>query len=333
MIEIKTPYLLFTGEAENQVQAKTAAGINHFKPEKSIGYYSLNNNLELFSNLEHLSIKAAYEKGARTFIIGVANSGGIIPDNWLKAILEAITIGFDIASGMHTKLEDIAIIKEYAQKYQVNLYNVRHYNAELFIGKGSNRAGTRILTVGTDCSSGKMYSSLVIESALKKKGLEAEFIATGQTGILIKGSGISIDAVPADFISGMIEHMSPACNGYQIIEGQGSLFHPSYAGVSLGLLHGSQADYIIMCHDPLRKHIRHLADYNLPNILECIETNLNLGKLTNPNIKCAGITVNTSQMNEVDTVKYIEKLSEETGFAVTDPCKFGVDNIINNICN
>ena len=266
-------------------------------------------------------------------MIGVANSGGVIPDNWINAILEAITIGFDIASGMHTKLEEVPLIKEYAQKYQVNLHNVRHYNEELFIGKGAKRAGTRILTVGTDCSSGKMYTSLVIESALKHRGLEAEFIATGQTGILIKGNGVSIDAVPADFISGMIEYMTPACTGYQIIEGQGSLYHPSYAGVSLGLLHGSRADYIIMCHDPLRKHIRHIKEYNLPDISECIKTNLELGKLTNPNIKCAGISVNTSQMNESDTLQYIDKLSQETGFSVTDPCKFGVKDILDKICN
>ena len=128
-----------------------------------------------------------------------------------------------------------------------------------------------LLTVGTDCSIGKMYTALALERSMRKRGLAADFRATGQTGILIANGGIPVDAVIADFISGAAELISPARNdgGWDLIEGQGSLFHASYAGVSLGLLHGSQPDALVMCHEPTRTHMRGLPDAPLPDIKTC----------------------------------------------------------------
>ena len=334
MINIKKPYLLFLGDAESLLYAKTAAGIAYFRPEQCVGYCSLPGSKAVLENLPKLTLEQAKEKGTGTFVIGVANDGGYIPENWVKTIITAIELGFDIASGMHEKLETIDMIANCAKKNNVNLHNVRHYDGDLSVGTGIKRSGKRILTVGTDCSSGKMYTALKLDEALKERGDVSNFIATGQTGILISGSGISIDAVPSDFISGVVEYLSPATddNHYSIIEGQGSLYHPSYAGVSLGLLHGSQADYIIMCHDASRHNIKSLNHYKLPNIMKCIETNLQTGSITNSKIKCVGISVNTSALSDEETNMYISQLEKETGLLVTDPCKFGVDKLIGKIC-
>jgi len=334
MITLKTPYLLFTGDAQNRVNAKTATGIADFKPENCLGYYGLPEATLELDNLPKLSIKDAAAQGAKTFVIGLANSGGFIADNWVPAILEAIELGLDIASGLHKKLEDVPEIKNAAEKHGVSLHNVRHCTTELVTGSGNKRTGKRILTVGTDCSVGKMYTALVTEKALNNAGKKAHFVATGQTGILVAGSGIAIDAVISDFISGAVEMISPDIpeDEFQVIEGQGSLFHPSFAGVSLGLLHGSSADYIIMCHDPSREHMRHLPDYPVVSLKECIERNILMGSLTNPNIKCLGIACNTSSMPEADAKAYLEKISNELNLPATDPFRFGAESLITELC-
>jgi len=334
MINIETPYLLYLGDAKNLVQAKTAAGIAYFRPDQCTGYCRLPNAEAKIDNLPELSIEKAKEKGAKTFVIGLANQGGFIPENWIEDIISAIKLDFNIASGMHERLEDVKVIAEHAKTYNVKLYNVRHYSDSLPVGNGTPRLGKRILTVGTDCSTGKMYTALKIQEEMQKRKLKSDFVATGQTGILVSGKGISIDAVAADFISGTAEHLSPSNQetDFYIVEGQGSLYHPSYAGVSLGLLHGSQPDYIVMCHDYSRKHIRHLKNYSLPDIKDCIKTNLEMGKLTNPNIKCIGISVNTSSIGDEESKIYLSKLEKEIGLPATDPCKFGVTKLVDSIC-
>ena len=334
MIDLKTPYLLFLGDVQEADKAKTAIGIATFSPEKAIGYYSM---VDADINLNNLpkvkSIAKAKELGAKTFVIGLANHGGFIDPIWIPSILEAIKAGFDIASGLHKKLEDIPEIKQKSEKYGVNLYNVRHTDKDIPTGQGIKRDGIRILTVGTDCNVGKMYTTLHLERTLKTKGKKTKFVATGQTGILVSGYGISIDAVPADFISGAIETMTQDIekDQYCFIEGQGTLYHPSYAGVSLGLLHGSAANYIVLCHDPSRDHIRKLPDYSIPDLQECIDLNIMMGSLTNPNIKCIGISCNTSAMSEDEAKIYLDKISKELGLPATDPHRFGVDNILEEL--
>ena len=333
MLNIKKPYLLFLGNAQNELDAKTASGIASFCPDEVVGYLKLAQANFRLEKYPELSLTAAKEQGAQTLVIGVANSGGYIAAEWLDTILQAIELGFDIASGMHSKLEAEPQIAAAAQKYQVKLHNVRHFSGELKTATGAPKLGTKILTVGTDCSSGKMYSSLKITDALNKIGKKTNFIATGQTGILIAGSGIAVDAVPADFISGSIENLlSNQADMFDIIEGQGSLYHPSFAGVSLGLLHGAQADYLIMCHDPTRPHIRHLPDYPLADLQEAIELNLQLGRLTNPQIKIAGICINSSKMPKTEWEIYRNKIIEKTGLPVCDPALDDVTEIINKIC-
>ena len=156
-----------------------------------------------------------------------------------------------------------------------------------------------------------MYTALAIERELQSRGLHATFRATGQTGILIAGSGIAIDAVVADFISGAVEAIAPSNDHdhWDIIEGQGSLFHPSFAGVSLGLLHGSQADALVLCHEPTRTHMRNLPEYPIPGLQECIERNLEAARLTNPKARFVGASINTKALDEVQARKMVDDAS------------------------
>ena len=209
-------------------------------------------------NIEEMSISEATAKGAKTLVIGVVNAGGVMPSSWINIILAAISAGMNIASGMHTRLSSVKEFKDAAYKNNVQLYDLRFNDMQFKTGTGEKRIGKRLLTVGTDCSVGKKYTALAIEKAMNEKNIKASFKATGQTGVLIAESGIAIDAVISDFISGAVEWLSPdnSNESWDIIEGQGSLFHPSFAGVSLGLLHGSQPDKFIVCHEPTRIKVK-----------------------------------------------------------------------------
>lgn len=197
----------------------------------------------------------------------------------------------DVVSGLHDKMTDFDDIRAKAKATGQQLLDIRHPKAEFKTGTGVKRTGKRLLTVGTDCSVGKMYTSLSLEKAMKSKGYNVDFRATGQCGILIAGSGVAIDCVISDFLSGATEGLSPdaANDHWDIIEGQGSLSHPAFAGVSLGLLHGSQPDAIVICHALERTHMRGLPDSKFPSIANTIELNLQAAKLTNPNAKLSAL--------------------------------------------
>jgi uncharacterized NAD-dependent epimerase/dehydratase family protein len=178
-----------------------------------------------------------------------------------------------------------------------------------------------------------MYTSLALEREMRARGLKTDFRATGQTGILIAGGGVSIDAVVADFISGASESLSPAndADHWDLVEGQGSLFHASFAGVSLGLLHGSQPDVIVMCHEPTREHMRGLPQYALPDIQTCIEVNLSAARLTNPAVACTGLSVNTSRLNPEAAKACLAELEAEFGLPAVDPLRDGVGRLVDEI--
>jgi uncharacterized NAD-dependent epimerase/dehydratase family protein len=328
-MQLTSPYLLFLGSAKNRADAKTAVGISEWRPDKAIGEYALP-ECEVSVGLPKMGLEEAASKGVKTLLIGVANSGGYIPDSWIETIRKAITLGMDIANPMHTRLQAIHGIVDLAKTHGVALFNAREYTDHLPIGTGKKRSGKRLLTVGTDCSVGKMYSTLALEKSLKTKGKNCTFRATGQTGILIEGSGIPIDAIISDFIAGAVEKLAPANDDshLDLIEGQGSLHHPAYAGVTMGLIHGSQPDYLVICHDPSRPHMRHLPDYELPSLSDCIRRNIEAAQLTNPNVAAIGICLNTFAMTEVEALEAIAKAERETGLPATDPIRFSVDKII-----
>lgn len=327
-MSIAQPYLLFLGDVTDPISAKTARGIALWRPDSCVGQLRLTEET-VSLGLKDLSLQQAQELGAKTLVIGTANAGGVIPEAWRNTLIEAAKMGFEIASGMHTRLCDIPELAQLAKANITRLHDVRHYDAPLAVGNGKPRQGKRILTVGTDCSVGKMFTALALEKAMQSNGVDARFKATGQTGILIDGAGISIDAVVADFISGAVEAISPSFNDHEwdIIEGQGSLFNPSFAGVSLGLLHGAQADALVLCHELNRAHIRHLPHCKVPSISASIEANLNAARLTNPNVKLAGISLNTSAVSEEEAQALCATWQEQYQVPVTDPVRFGIQSI------
>lgn len=331
-MELARPYLLFIGDARDDLAAKTAAGILDWRRDWCVGQFRLAGcNADL--GIPDLTIAEAKAKGVKTMIVGVANAGGVLPESWADTIVAALDAGMDVASGLHTRLGSIPAVAEAAARNGRQLIDVRHSSQNFATGKGTKRPGKRILTVGTDCSVGKKYTALALEREMLKRGLNADFRATGQTGIFISGRGVAVDAVVADFISGAAEWISPANDPdhWDLIEGQGSLFHASFAGVSLGLLHGSQPDGIVLCHEPTRTNMRGLPDSKLPGLKECIELNLACGRLTNPAIRAVGVSINTVKLPHDQAKAYIAKVEDEVGLPATDPVAFGVANIVDHV--
>jgi uncharacterized NAD-dependent epimerase/dehydratase family protein len=280
-----------------------------------------------------MSIHEAVENKVGSLIIGVAPIGGVVPDEWLDAIEEAAGAGLDIVNGLHIRLKDYPAIIAAAKRSNAKLIDVRVPPSDLPVGNGIKRSGKRLLTVGTDCACGKKYTALAIDQVMKRKGMKSDFRATGQTGIMIAGEGIPIDAVVADFISGAAETLSPDndIDHWDVIEGQGSISHPAYSGVSLGLLYGSQPDAFVVCHDATRKFVSGWENYPLLSIKEIISQHIMLGKRTNPDIQCVGVSVITSGLPPEERIKYLEELSRETGLPCVDPLIEGCDKIVDYI--
>ncbi|WP_129791457.1 DUF1611 domain-containing protein [Sphingosinicella sp. CPCC 101087] len=323
-LDLPSPYLLFLGDAVDAGYAKTAFGLRDWAPEKCIGELALP-AATVTTGLPRLSPAEAAAAGARSMVIGIANSGGVIAPQWMPALLDALDAGLDLVSGMHNRLNDDARLGEKAERLGRRLIDVRTPPAEIPVATGEKRSGKRLLTVGTDCALGKKYSALAIARGFVGRGVRSDFRATGQTGIMIAGGGIPMDAVVADFAAGAAEMLSPAADPghWDVIEGQGSLFHPAYAGVSLALLHGSQPDVIVVCHDASRPTMLGHPDFPLPHVAEVIELNLRLGSRTNPAIRCGGVTFNTAALEPDEAEAMLAREAERLGLPVADPIRGG----------
>ena len=331
---IQQPYVLFLGDAPDPLAAKVAQGIKDWRPGLSIGQITLP-GCKADMGLKNLSIKESVSMGAKTLVIGVANRGGIISDKWKDVLKEAIISGLDIASGLHNLLRDESELVNLAKIHNTNLIDVRVPTVEYPIANGIKRSGKRCLAVGTDCSIGKMYTAIALEKEMKNKGLKATFRATGQTGILITGDGVPLDAVIADFMAGSIEYLTPDNDEdhWDIIEGQGSLYHPSYSGVTMALVHGGQPDALILCHEPTRSHMRGLPGYSLPTLKELNDTAIKLAKVVNKNVKVIGVSVNTSNMENEKALEYLKQVEEEMKLPTVDPVLTGTSRLVEELDN
>ncbi len=326
------PYLLYLGDADDDLAIKTARGLAYWRPQWCVGQYRRSQGTPSLG-LTDMDMARAKREGADTMVIGTANAGGVMTPDLVADAVTALDAGLNVVSGLHQKLrEDPQIVAAAVRNHRV-LFDARDPAGGIPVGNGRPRAGRRLLTVGTDCSVGKMYTTLAIERTMRARGLTADFRATGQTGIFIAGSGIAVDSVIADFISGAVEWLSPARSdgGWDLIEGQGSLFHPSYAGVSLGLLHGAQPDALVLCHEPTRRHMRGLPDAPVPDLERCLEANLAAARLTNPGVKAVGVALNTAGMPQAQASTACREISERLGVPCEDPVSMGVDAIVDNL--
>lgn len=323
-LELPAPYLLFLGDLPEPGYAKTGLGLAEWARERCVGELAFAGTV-VSAGLPRMTAADAVAAGARSVVIGVANPGGAIAASWVAPLIEAMAAGLDLVSGMHGRLADHPAIAAAAERFGVKLHDVRVPPKGIPVGTGDKRSGKRLLTVGTDCALGKKYTALALARAFAARGVPSDFRATGQTGILIAGGGIPIDAVVSDFVSGAAELVSPAAaaDHWDLIEGQGSLFHPSYAAVTLGLIHGSQPDVIVLCHMPGRTTILGRPDYPLPELDVAIEAYLGAARLTNPAVRCAGISLNTAALDDAEAAAEIARVADRYGLPTGDPIRGG----------
>ncbi len=326
---IRTPYLLFLGDAHDNLAAKVAQGINDWRPENVVGQFRME-GCRADVGAPDLSLQEAYDKGARTLVVGVANRGGVISEAWLTVLAEAMEIGFDIASGLHNLLRNENLLKATSARTGQTLHDVRIPTVAYPIANGAKRSGKRCLAVGTDCSVGKMYTGLAMDAEMQNRGLKSTFRPTGQTGILITGKGIPLDAVVADFMAGAVEWLTPDNDPdhWDHIEGQGSLWHISYSGVTMALIHGGQPDALILAHEPTRTHMRGLPDYALPSLEALRDQALPLARVANPGCQVAGISVNTKALSDDEASKLCARIEDRMGLPTVDPFRHGAGRLV-----
>jgi uncharacterized NAD-dependent epimerase/dehydratase family protein len=325
---IETPYLLFLGDAPDALAAKVAQGVRDWRPEAAIGQFRLP-GCRADLGLPDMTIAEAAAAGVRTLVVGVANRGGVIAPEWIAVLAEALDAGLDLASGLHSLLADVPELAARAAARGRRLHDVRVPPRRYPIADGRPRAGRRCLAVGTDCSVGKMYAALAMERAMRAQGRAATFRATGQTGILITGEGVPLDAVVADFMAGAVEWLTPANapGHWDLIEGQGSLFHPSYSGVTLALIHGGRPDALILCHEPTRTHLRGLPHYGLPTLEALRDLSLATARIVNPEVRVVGVSINTAALHEEAARDYLEATERRMGLPTVDPVRQGAGRL------
>ena len=326
---IKTPYLLFLGDAPDALAAKVAQGIRDWRPENAVGQFRLPDcGADL--GIADMTLAQAQKAGAKTLVIGVANRGGVISQVWKEVLIEALNMGYDIASGLHNLLQDEADLVAAADANGRQLHDVRIPSVDYPIANGVKRSGKRCLAVGTDCSVGKMYTALAMDKEMRARGMKSTFRPTGQTGILITGGGVPLDAVIADFMAGSVEWLTPDndADHWDLIEGQGSLFHVSYSGVTMALVHGGQPDALILSHEPTRMHMRGLPDYQQPSLHALRDTALTLARVANPACEVIGVSVNTQHLSDQEALDYCARVEAEMGLPTVDPFRHGAGRLV-----
>ncbi len=331
-ISLRKPYLILIGDETDAGYAKTGCGVVDWRKEDVLGQLRFS-AAAVDLGVPDFDIETAARQGAGSLIIGVAPVGGAVPDRWWDVMREAASAGIDVVSGLHTRLVDNPALVDTATRSGARLVDVREPPPGLPVGNGRKRTGRRVLTVGTDCAIGKKYSALALTAALQEAGLKATYRATGQTGIMIAGEGIPIDAVVADFIAGAAEALSPdnEPDHWDVIEGQGSLFHPAYSGVSMGLLHGSQPDGIVLCHEVNRETVIGWDHYLLPDLGEAIALHERIARRTNSDARCIGISVNTSGLPSSERADYLASLQRKYEIPAVDPMIDGCHAIVEHI--
>jgi len=334
-IQLRAPYLIYFGDVTELGYAKTGLGLIQWRKDLCAGQFRMP-GCAVDGGIPEMSIDEADSAGVGSIIVGVAPAGGVLPDSWVEDLADAARNGLDIVSGLHVRLTEFPELVAAAAKSDAQLIDVRIAPHRINVATGERRSGRRVLTVGTDCVVGKKYTALAIEREMRRRGWSADFRATGQTGIMIAGSGVPIDSVVADFISGAAELVSPAAadDHWDVIEGQGALSHPSYAGVSLGLLHGSQPDALVLCHDASRTQVLGLGSdqvYPLVSLSETIRSNLEAAHRVNPDARFVGVSVNSSGLGKSERAVVFAGYEKETGLPAVDPIIDGPARIMDRI--
>jgi uncharacterized NAD-dependent epimerase/dehydratase family protein len=284
------------------------------------------------------SLEEALPLGPTTALVGVATQGGRFPPEWIELLRSCVEHGLDVENGLHVFLADDPELRELAQRRGVELRDLRRPPADLSTATGENLSvdATIVLTVGSDCAIGKMTVSLELDLEARRRGLRSVFVPTGQTGIVIAGWGIAVDAVVADFVAGAAERLvvEGREHGGDLlwVEGQGALLHPVYSGVALGLYHGSVPHLLVLCHEPGRTEIEGAGGgpYAIPPLRDLVELHERLA-LPVRRARVAAVALNTRRLDETEARAAIEAAEEETGLPTDDPVRFGAAKLVDAV--
>ncbi len=329
---LSKPYLVFVGDVTDPLDAKTASGVVHWRRDWCAGQLRLTGKT-VDLGLPDMSVADARGLGIETLLVGISPLGGQISPDWIPPLVAALHAGMDIVSGLHARLSDHPEIAVARAATKRRVYELRHPEGPFPLGSPRRRPGKRCLTVGSDCCVGKMFTGLSLDRALAARGVSSRFCATGQTGMMIAESGLCVDGIASDFVSGSLEIIAPDGpeNGWQIVEGQGSLWHPSFAGLTLGLVHGAQPDAMVFCLIAGEEAIVDFPSVKLPPVEECLRRYEEAAHLTNPAARVVGISANTSRLNAEDRDRYLGRLSDRLGFPCVDPVATSVEPIVDEL--
>jgi uncharacterized NAD-dependent epimerase/dehydratase family protein len=338
-------YLILADGAFGPQTSKTANACIRYTPERVVGVVDASqagrSAQAVLGFGGDIPVVATLDEGLRlnptAILVGIAPSGGQLPAEWVALLARAIEHKLDIWSGLHQFVSDIPQLATLARQHRVVIRDLRRPPADLDVSRGRVRdvSATVVLTVGTDCNIGKMTTQLQLVGALRDRGIRTRFAATGQTGILIEGSGIGVDAVIADFIGGAAERLvleSAVDADLVLVEGQGSIIHPSFSGVTYGLLHGSLPHAQVMCAQPSRTAIRNHEWVPIPALPEFIRMSEAAAAPLRPSPVIA-VALNTFDLTEDDARRAIERTELETGLPTTDPVRYDPAPIVGAIAS
>ncbi len=336
-------YLILADGLFGPEESKTANACIRYTPERVVGIIDASKAGSTAQQVLGFggdipvvgTLDAGLALGPNALVIGIAPAGGQLPDTWIRLLAGAIENGLEIWSGLHTFIGDVPELAALATKHGVAIHDLRRPPVNLTVANGRVRdiAATVVLTVGTDCNIGKMTTQLQLLGALRGRGIRTSFAATGQTGILVEGRGIGVDAVIADFIAGAAERLVLQCaEGAELVlvEGQGSIIHPSYSGVTYGLLHGALPHAQVLCAQPSRTAINRCEWVKIPPLLDFIR----LSEAVAAPLRVApviGISLNTYDLDEDTALRTIETVRSETGLPTTDTVRFDAEPLVDAI--
>jgi uncharacterized NAD-dependent epimerase/dehydratase family protein len=317
--------------------SKTANSVIRYLPERTVGVLDRQQAGKTAQDVlgfgGRIPVVGSMRQGLAlkptAILVGIAPQGGRLPEEWRAWLAEALDAGCDLWSGLHTFLSDDPVLAAKAKASGKKIFDLRRPPTDLPVASGAAKAVEPyvVLTVGTDCNVGKMTAQLQLARQLNAGGLRTRFVATGQTGIMIEGWGIAVDAVVSDFVAGAAERL--VLEGAKeadivLVEGQGSINHPGYSAVTLGLLHGSCPDAMILCHQATREYLgdyREAAWLRIPPLSEYIRLYETIGSAVHPT-KVIGISLNTFDMSDEAARRACEAAARETGLPATDPVRF-----------
>lgn len=330
--------VLLTDGVTNVGTAKTAVNLIRYKPEECVAILDPSNAGKMSSEVFGLGnvpiVRTLDEaKGANVLAIGIAPAGGKLSSTLRAALLDGISRGMEVLSGLHTFVSDDAELAEAARQKGVRIFDVRK-NAERDVTqrRNINPKCLRIHTVGHDCNVGKMVVSVEVAQALRKQGVDAKFVATGQTGIMIEGDGCPIDAVVADFINGAAEKLVLANQHHEIllVEGQGSIIHPRYSAVTLGLLHGCAPQGLILCYEMGRSTVYGMDHVKLPSLQKFKEL-YEVNASTQHPCRVIGIGINGRRFTDAEVEEERKRVEGEMGLPAADVLRHGPGRLVETI--